>query len=114
MRSKQNKISRQHFDELLRSGRSLHSPHVKLVYILNASDVTHNKYSFIISKKVAKKAVQRNKLKRRGYYIISKNKAYIKAQSVLFLFFKKGALDITFKELEDEITDLLRKAKLLK
>ena len=70
--------------------------------------------SFVVSKKAAKLAVVRNKLRRTGYDTIQKNLSNIDKNCLVAVFIKKGAVTLSKKELEKEIISLLKKANLLK
>ncbi len=70
--------------------------------------------SFVVSKKVAKLAVVRNKLRRIGYDTIQKNLSDMDKSCLVAIFIKKGAVALSKKELEKEIIFLLKKANLLK
>ena len=72
------------------------------------------RFSFVVSKKEAKLAVVRNKLRRIGYSVIQKNISQIKENFLVAVFIKKGAMKLSKKELEKEIIFLLKKANLLK
>ena len=82
------------------------SPHKK-----NKKEV---RFSFVVSKKISKKAVERNKFRRIGYNTIQKNISSIKEGFLVAVFIKKSATKISKKELEKEIIFLLKKANLLK
>jgi len=70
--------------------------------------------TFIISKKVAKKAVLRNKLKRRLREIIRKKIANF-TKNIDFIIIVKKTTDpaLSFKVITTEIDNLLKKAKLI-
>jgi len=66
-----------------------------------------------VSSKIAKKAVDRNKLKRKGRESINKIKNKIKNGYNGVFFFKKTSLDLSFKELEEEIKKILKKTNII-
>ncbi len=75
-----------------------------------------SKFSFVVSKKVSKSAVQRNLLRRRGYsalrLILGKKKLH--TLPVLGVFFlKKDAEKLTFSAFQNEVRLLLKKAQIL-
>jgi len=86
----------------LKSGNRRESEHLTLR--LNKGTP---KFSFVVSKKVAAKAVERNRIKRRGYEAINEllKKGFNKKSGVFFA--KKGISKLTFKELKEEIKSLL-------
>lgn len=63
----------------------------------------------MVAKKVAKTAVSRNKIRRRGYSILSKS---VKNPYFIILFGKKGVEKATFAEVEADILLVLEKAKI--
>ena len=63
------------------------------------------KISVVVSKKSYARAVDRNKLKRRVRAIVSKHLKRI-SSGHLIIFVKKGALKISFKELEKSVLEL--------
>lgn len=74
----------------------------------------NSKFACVISKKVGKKAVARNKLRRRSYSIISRRLPDLKEGCAAILVFKKGAAELSYFELEKSILEIFKKAKLLK
>ncbi len=74
-----------------------------------------SRFCFVISTKISKKAVKRNKLKRQLREIIRLNldKITPKYDIVILTKPKAGILDKTHPELEEELLSLLKRAKLL-
>jgi len=77
------------------------------------ADQTPRKVYFSVSKTVAKKATDRNLLKRRSKAIVRKHITEFKKGYIYFFSFKKGADKASFGELELEILDLLKKSRIL-
>ncbi len=113
MLSKNKRVKRSIFPETLQRGKSAYSPFLSLK-CLKRSDARESKFSFVVSKAVAKKAVERNLLRRRGYSIIKDNQSKIKGSFTCIFFFKKEAINLSFKELEKDILFLLKKSDVLK
>lgn len=67
-------------------------------------------YAFVASKKIAKKATQRNSLRRKGYNIL--RQFNIKSHSGIF-FFKKEGLDVKTPDLKKDIENILIKSRIL-
>ena len=87
------------------------------MHTIRSSSVEPNsdsRFSFSVSKKVASKAVDRNKYRRRGYSVIRNNINKIKSGFFSAFSFKKGEGPIKFSELEKEILGLLSSAGMLK
>lgn len=71
-------------------------------------------WSIIVSSKVAKRAVDRNKIRRRIYTIIEKNRKNLIKQDFIGVFIVKGPiLKVSFVEIEQEVKKSLKKAGLL-
>ena len=87
MLAKTNRLSRALFADYFSRGKRLHSEHFTVVY--SPADVC--KVSVVVSKKVAKKAHDRNRLKRQVYGYI---RVLYKEQSLygVFMVFPKPAL----------------------
>ena len=64
-------------------------------------------FAFVVSHRVASKAVDRNKLKRRARAIVRELLPKIKDNYACLLFFKKKAISLTYQELKKVIYDLL-------
>ena len=81
---------------------------------LNKEERKESCFSFVVSKKEVKKAVERNKLRRTGYNIIQKNISDINKGYMVVFFLKKETLAHSKRALEEEIISLLQRANLLK
>lgn len=115
MFSQKERVNKDIFPAILKIGRTINSDNLSLRYIEN-KDVSaglKNRYTFVVSAKVSKLAVVRNLLKRRGRYIIRKNKDKIKTSFNCVFFFKPGSVKLNFEELEKEFLILLSKAKIV-
>ncbi len=105
------RISKTEFKTLGR-GYSYHSPVLSL-YIYKKTDQTPSQFSFLCSKKVAKSAVDRNRLRRRGYNTLTK--VLIKIQPGFYgvYSFKKGAEKSTFSEINGTVLQLLTQSGIM-
>jgi ribonuclease P protein component len=107
MLPKTERLKREEFTNILKSGKRLNSKHLLLYVLKNTKEKTKTKFSFSISKKISKNATSRNKLRRRGYSVIAKLKNKLRPGFMCFFSFKKGGELTTFRELEKEIAELL-------
>lgn len=98
------------FPEVLKNGKNFHSSYIS-VKTLSVPNIGKNLFYFVVSGKIIKKAVKRNLFKRRGRYIM--RSINIKNGYIYVFFAKKGAEKLTFKELKNEIVNLLKKAKIV-
>src|SRR3989338_4589535 len=85
----------------MRRASSVSAPHMMLRFVKVPTG--KEKYAVIVSASAYKKAVSRNLLRRRIYHIIGKHP--FPPQNTLTVTIKKGALDLTFKELEQELLE---------
>ncbi len=113
MLPKKQKLTKSDFSALKKRGKTLHSLHFTLT-AYDTIKTKNNKFSFVVSKKVSKKSVVRNKLKRIGYDTIRSLVSRIKEKSVFCVFFlKNGAEKTSPSQLSNEISELLKKAGVL-
>jgi len=115
MFSKNHKLTRDGIENLFleRKGGEYHSSYAALYINQSLNKNIPAKFAFVVSKKTAKKAVSRNKLKRRARYIIQKHSNKIKNGYRGAFVFKSTAAKVSFDELELSILDLLKKTNLL-
>jgi len=79
-------------------------------FILHYLKQNSPEYAFVVSKKIAKTAVKRNSLRRKGYNIL---RSYgLKSFAGIF-FYKKEALTASPLEIKKDIDFLLKKAKII-
>ncbi len=110
MLPKKRRIQRSDFGQILKTGKSVSSSFVSLKYGRVA--LPQSSFSVVVSKAVSKKAVERNKLRRRIYSIITKLKNRVTPGYQAAFFVKKEAAALSFKKLEQEISALLSKTPL--
>ena len=108
MLPKHKKIPRKLFNDILTRGKIFHSPNITLR--IRKNDSNNTVFSFVVSKKVAKKSVERNKLKRQGYSIIKEFLDKIKGSYSYIFFLKKGIIGMKYKDIKNEIYSILDKA----
>lgn len=70
-----------------------------------------SRFAVIVDNKVSKKAVIRNKLKRRVREILRKNLSKIPASFDFSVNLKKSALDLTYPQLQAQVLKLFLKIK---
>jgi ribonuclease P protein component len=99
------------FKEVLKKGRSFRVEGLVLKILTKEEG---KKFGFLISKKVVKKATQRNKLKRRLREILRERVEEIK-EGVRVVFISTPGLEKkNFRELKEIFWKLLKKSKMLK
>ena len=106
MLPKKKRITKDLFQDIMKNGKTASSPLFTLRYI--PSKV--GQYAVVAPKTVAKQAVLRNKLRRKGYSILAK---IPQKPSILGIFFyKKEAKQADFQALESDMMALLSKIRL--
>jgi ribonuclease P protein component len=97
-----------------RSGQTVRGPLISLRYRLNRGRDTY-RAAVVVSKKVHKSAVKRNRVRRRIYEIIRLNESSIsQPHEFIVTVFSDKILDWTPAKLDREITNLLKKAGVVK
>lgn len=102
---KKNRVNKKEIDKIFKEGRFVNSSDLTFKYITNSSKLT--KISFIAPKNVAKLAVRRNLLRRKGYRAFKKYLEYFPAGIVGAFVFKKYQDNTLI--LENEIKNILSK-----
>lgn len=114
MKQKKLGLSKDEIQTLFQSKytKKIHTPYFSLFYLKTPQQTT--RCSFVVSKKDAKNAVKRNKLKRQARYIFSKiiNENIRKGYKCV-VHFKKQALTLPFSELQSEMHTHLRRAHII-
>lgn len=108
---KNQRISRENFENIMKKGGISHSGLFSLRFL--KSEAKTSSFSVVVSKKVTKTAVLRNKIRRRGYSILGKVAKSLNNPYYIIVFAKKGAEKATFVETEAQVLELLKKAKIL-
>ncbi len=106
MLPKKNRAETKIIDKIFKEGKFLNSPHLTFRFILTSSSMVP-RISFIASKSVAKLAVKRNLLRRRGYSVLKKHTNQLSPGLVGAFVFKKYQDDVSI--LENEIKDIFNK-----
>lgn len=112
MLGKKLKVSKQVFQEAFKKSRIISSDHLMMRFYKENEDLL-SKFSFSVPKSVAKSAVTRNLLKRRGYATIKGLLKNIKKSYICLFSFKKGSSTLTFSQIKEEINLLLQKSKII-
>ncbi|MBI1999198.1 MAG: ribonuclease P protein component [Parcubacteria group bacterium] len=111
MLSRKHKVPRGVFPKVLRSGRTKHGTYVTLRVSSAASCKGQPAaVSFVVPKSVARTAVQRNRLKRRGYAAVLKILPRLAPCLSCVFFFKKGVPEPPYRALEGDLEALLKDA----
>ena len=91
-------------------GKTIRGPKVSLVFAENTKGFT--RVGVVVSKKVMKSAVGRNRIRRRIYEVIRKNWELLPGKTdYIFVVFSKDILDMPLSELEKLLGELVEESK---
>lgn len=91
-------------------GKTIRRPRMSLVFLKNERHFT--RFAVVVSKRVVKSAVKRNRIRRRVYEALRVNFDLIpKEYDYIFVVFSKDILILPFSELEKELGELVEEAK---
>lgn len=110
MLSQKQRISREDFTELLQKSRFVQGNFCTARIHRKSNNDELSQFAFVVSKKVAPRAVDRNFLRREGYRLVQENKDSFKKGYRIALFFKKGALQADSAERRKDMQDVFQKA----
>lgn len=79
-----------------------------MVVRVNPNTLSHNRYGFIVGKKIDKRAVIRNRIKRRTRSVVEKDGLRLKGNDVLFVL-TPASKNATFSQLHESVQSLLKK-----
>lgn len=109
MLPKNKRISKDSFKTILQKGTSYHTENFTLRVLPSEKEG----FAVLVSKKVAKGAVDRNRIRRRVYSVLRDSLLHIKAKSKNIVSAKDGAKQLSFESQKEEINRLLKKARLI-
>ena len=91
-------------------GKTVRSPKMSVVFVRNTRGFT--RIAVVVSKKVVKSAVKRNRIRRRIYEVLRKNFELVpKKTDYVFVVFSRDIMAMPFNELEKLIGGLVAEAK---
>lgn len=95
-----------------RNGKTVRTPKMSLIFVDNKKGFT--RIAVVVSKKVEKSAVGRNRMRRRIYEALRLNMEYIpKERDYIFVVFSKEVLKMPFKDLESLLGKLIEDSKVV-
>ncbi|MDP3958070.1 MAG: ribonuclease P protein component [bacterium] len=106
MLPRRKRVGKALFSLVFKEGTAVHSPHLFLKVLKTAGT---GRFSVVVGKNAAKKATERNRLRRRGYALLSKRFSAWPDGVSGIIFIKKK---LPLRETEEELALLLRRAKL--
>jgi ribonuclease P protein component len=112
MLKKINRLKRKKdFEEIFQNGKALRNSF--LVLKLKKNTVKDSRFAFVVSQKVSKKAVERNKIRRRMSEIIKVEVKNIKTGTDFVFIVTPAAKGKDFSQFKDAVIGLLIKSKCL-
>ena len=111
MLSQKRRLKKDQIKKILKRGKIFNGRAISLKTIFVPKE--SSSFAVIVSSKIAKKAVKRNQLKRRGKNIIFKKLPFLKEGFLTIVFLKKESAEMKFSKLEEEIKILFLKAGIL-
>ncbi|MBQ3353015.1 ribonuclease P protein component [Candidatus Saccharibacteria bacterium] len=91
-------------------GKTIRSPKASLVFVENSRGFT--RVAVVVSKKVEKTAVNRNRIRRRVYEAIRKNFEYVpKQMDYIFVIYSRDVMTMSNTELEKLLGGLVEESK---
>lgn len=107
MSFKNKKVTKKLFNQIMKEGFSFYGTFFVFKLIKNYNNP---QYAIVAPKNIAKMAVERNKLRKRGYSAL---RGFDVKNSQGILFYKRKEKNIPFDEIKKDIEFLLKKAKLI-
>ena len=91
-------------------GKTIRKPKMSLIFVDNTKGFT--RVGVVVSKKVSKKAVERNRIRRRVYEAIRKNFEFVpKKKDYIFVVYSKDIMKMEYGELEKLLGELVEESK---
>jgi ribonuclease P protein component len=104
--------NRSDFREVLSEGQYLKGRLLNIKFVLGSDKNLPALVGFAVSKKFSKRATDRNLIKRRLRHIVREFLGQILAGSKIIILVSRPQTDVSFRDLRDDLKDLLIKAKL--
>jgi len=113
MLPKKNRLKKKKdFERVFKGGKSFKKGF--LILRFKENDLKINRFGFVVSKKISKKAVKRNQIKRRLREVVRSNIDFYKKGFDLVYISLPGLEKQNFQKIKDTILFLLNKSKILK
>ena len=111
MLPKKNRIDKKFFPEFIKKAKTFSSENL---YLKVAHDCPKDKaFAFVASLKVSKKAVDRNRLKRRARAVTYPLLKDVPAGTCAAVFFRPAIMGKKYGQIKNELISLYKKAKII-
>lgn len=92
------------------NGKTIRKPKMSLIFVRNIKKFT--RVGVVVSKKVSKKAVERNRIRRRVYEVIRKNFDLVpKEMDYVFVVYSRDVMTMKNEDLESLLGELVEESK---
>ena len=108
MLSKDKKINTQLFKEVLNKGKTHHFTYFSVKTLKSPVNENKSKFTIVVSKKIVKKAISRNLIRRRFFNIIKDIYKDFPTPYAFIFFLKKEGKELNYKDLKKEIEIILK------
>jgi ribonuclease P protein component len=113
MLPKENRLKREkEFEAVFKGGRAIRGKSVFLKYLINGTDKT--RVGFVVSKKISKLAVERNKAKRRMRDIVRLKRSVLKDGLSIVIVSLPSIQKMEYGEIKEDLENILSKEELIK
>jgi len=106
-------IKKKDFDKVFKNGGKYSLPGVRIYLKVDNNNLKESRFGFIVSKKVSKKSVVRNKIKRWLRWVVRMNLMKIKKGIDVIIIVLPGFEENDFQTTKKDMINLCRKAKIL-
>ena len=114
MLSSKRRVQKGLFSSVLKDGKSLNFPTFSIKYAYNPELIKKESlFSIVVSKKITKTAVLRNKIRRQAYSVLKDLFPEIKKNYIVTFFLRDSIIGVSFDQLRISITDALKKIRVL-
>ena len=113
------RVKKESFPKIMKDGVFLHAPNFYLRFLcptsleLRGANLQASRFGFVVPNKVKKTSVGRHLIKRKLTAVVEKVLIGAKSGFSCLFFVKKDITLLSNQEIEKEIIDLLKKAKIL-
>ena len=107
-----SRVKKVDFPKIMKEGVFLHGNNFYVRY-LDRKDSLPPLFSFVVPNKVKKTSVGRHLIKRRMSAVVEKLLITLKPSISAIIFAKKDVSSLPFSEIEKEIVELMKKARIL-
>jgi ribonuclease P protein component len=112
MLSEKNRLkNKKDFDRVFKKGKGFREDFLFLKHASN--QLANSRLGIVVSQKISKKAVLRNRIKRRIRAVVSRKLPKIKKGTDFILVAIPGLEKKDFREIETALTNVLKKSKLI-